>query len=83
MSDSDQDSEAEVEPRPGQVEADRAAGRRIGEVQQVQRQQHRHQAEGDADQLVGQVEPGTVWGYRGIQGGGLLGQAAPRASAAQ
>ena len=31
-------------------------------------------AEGDADQLVSQVEPGTVWSYRWIKSGGLLGQ---------
>ena len=43
-----------------EIEADRAAGWWIGEVEQVEHEQHRHQRENDADELVGQVEPRPI-----------------------
>ena len=61
----------EVLPRAAQVEAHGVRLVRVVAPQQVQREQHGHQREDDAGQLVGEVEPGPVGGDRGVHRRGL------------
>ena len=61
--------------KPGRRSRDRWRRRpAVGQVEQVERQQYRHEAEREPDQLIGQVQPRPVRSGRRVQRRGLLGQ---------
>ena len=67
----EQRAAAEVQPRAPQVEAHGVRLVRVVAAQQVQREQHGHQRDDDAGQLVREVEPGPVGGDRAVHRRGL------------
>ena len=63
---------ADVEGGTPEIKTDPFAGRRVTQLQQVQRQDRRNQSERDADELVGEIQPWTVRRCGRVQRRGLL-----------